>query len=253
MPLNHLGHSNFSFPDSVLLNQIQQRMIHPQLIDQGYTNLCGMASCAMLLASFEPETYQVFTSDLFFKGHAQTGRYRLTLKPRIVRTETNYFSKGKLPAADWLLLASMRNKCNLFLGYGGNMPSWYEKMAGSNFPADLRRTLRLMGFPRIKDNMGGFWPVRKPASATLSFLQNEHNKGNKAIILINTRMYHSGKFSLFSNHFAVFNGQYQPENENGSISFNIWTFGYANGKTITCTPESFRNNYFGCMIVGKRH
>lgn len=238
-------------PDSVLQSQLSARMRNPALIDQGYTNLCGMAVCAMTIAKYDPSGYRSFVTTLNNNSNATYNRYKLKVSKRIAKLDRNFFSKGKLPETDWLLLASMRNKCNYILPYGGRMSNWYEKLAGSNYPSEVRRTLRFMGFEKTQDNMSGFWPIRKPTSETLRNLDSAFAMGNTPIILLNTKMYKKGKFSLLSNHFAIYNGHLSIDEENGKVSFNIWTFGYGNGKTITCSMEAFRNNYFGSIVVKK--
>lgn len=238
-------------PDSILQSQIQARMKNPALIDQGYTNLCGMAVCAMTLAKNDPEGYHDLMINLNESREAKYNNYKLRVHRRITRTDRNFFKKGQLPESDWMLLATMRNKCNYVLPYGGRMCKWYEKIAGSNFPSEVRRTLKKLGFEKISDNMNGFWPIRKPALQTLRSIDSAFVQGHTPIILINTRMYHKGKFSLTSNHFAIYNGHFSFDNENDKVTFNIWTFGYGPGKTITCSAEAFRDNYFGCIMVAK--
>lgn len=238
-------------PDSLLQSQVQARMANPALIDQGYTNLCGMAVCAMTLTKYDAAGYQRIMTCLNDSNEAQYNNYRLKVRSRITKTDKNFFRKGQLPEADWLLLATMRNKCNYILPYGGRMCKWYEKIAGSNFPSEVRRTLRQMGFEKISDNMNGFWPIRKPALQTLQTLDSAFAQGHTPIILINTRMYHKGKFSVKSNHFVIYNGHLSFDNENDKVTFNVWTFGYGAGKTITCSMEAFRNNYFGSIVVKK--
>jgi len=129
------------------------------------------------------------------------------------------------------------------------MCKWYEKLSGSNYPSEVRRTLRLLGFEKQKDNMNGFWPIRKPAVQTLHKLDSALAEGNTPILLINTKMYKKGKFSPMSNHFVIYNGHLSIDNESGKVSFNVWTFGYGAGKTISCSLDAFRNNYFGCIVV----
>lgn len=207
-----------------------------------------MAAVAMVFAHYDSARYRTFMQSLTNSGFAEVNGHIFKLKQRICDIENNFFKKASMPACDWFLLASMRNKCNFLFPYGGNMPVWYEKLSGSNFPSDLRRSFRLLGYYKIKDNMNGFWPIRSSAKENLTFLQGAYESGQRPVILINTKMYKNGRFSMLSNHFAVFNGQYTYDEITGQVSFNIWTFGYPNGKTITCTEEAFRNNYFGCMI-----
>ena len=239
------------FPDSLLQNQVRARMTNPALIDQGYTNLCGMAVCAMTLAKYDAAGYQRIMTCLNNSNEAQYNNYKLKVRSRITKTDKNFFRKGQLPEADWLLLATMRNKCNYILPYGGRMCKWYEKIAGSNFPSEVRRTLKKMGFEKISDNMNGFWPIRKPTLQTLQTLDSTFTQGHTPIILINTRMYHKGKFSVKSNHFVIYNGHLSFDVENDKVTFNVWTFGYSAGKTITCSMKAFRNNYFGSIVVKK--
>jgi hypothetical protein len=244
----------FSFshiPDSLLMQQVEKRMANPALIDQGYTNLCGMAVCAMTLAKYDPQGYRKLIFNLNDNDFAQYYHYRLKLTKRISRMDRNYFRKGRLPEADWLLLATMRNKCNYILPYGGRMCNLYEKLAGSNYPSEIRHTLRLIGFEKLQDNMDGFWPIRKPARQTLLNLDSAFLQGHTPIILINTRMYKKGGKSLMSNHFVIYNGHLSFDDQNDRVTFNVWTFGYSGGQTITCPLEAFRNNYFGCIVVKK--
>jgi len=244
--------AEFLIPDSVLLKQVEARMKNPARIDQGYTNLCGMACCAMTMAKYDPEGYKAFMIDLNHNGEAQYKDYHLKVSRRIANMEKNYFRKGKIPASDWILLASMRNKGHLIFPYGGRMMEPYERWMGSNTPAAMRRILKRMEFEKADDNMSGFWPVRKPALQTLENLDSAFKEGHTPILLINTRMYSKGKFSLMSNHFVIYNGQFAYNAETNEVSFNVWTYGYSNGKTIHCTPESFRNNYFGQILIKKK-
>jgi|GEM_PF-2950375 len=239
-------------PDSVLLKQVEARMENPARIDQGYTNLCGMACCAMTMAKYDPEGYKAFMIELNHNGEAQYKQYHLKVSRRIAHMEKNYFRRGKLPASDWILLASMRNKGHLIFPYGGRMLEPYERWMGSNTPAAMRRILKRMELEKTTDNMNGIWPIRKPALESLQQLDSAFKEGHTPIILINTRMYQKGKFSFMSNHFVIFNGKYTYNAETNEVSFNVWTYGYSSGKTIHCTPEAFRNNYFGHILVKKK-
>lgn len=185
--------------------------------------------------------------NLVDSGSAQLNRYHVTTKQRITDTSHNFFAEAVIPYADWILLASMRNKCNVLLPYGGRMSKFYERVSGSNFPADVRRTLRKMGFMTDYDNMNGFWPIRKDAATSLAILDRAFKNNKTPIILINTKMYGKGTFSITSNHFAIYNGGLSIDEKNQTLTFSIWTFGYV--KTISCSFYAFRQNYFGCIIV----
>jgi hypothetical protein len=238
-------------PDSVFQKQIQERINNPAAIDQGYTNLCGMAVCAMTLVKYDPAGYTNILTELNNNQKTFYKNYKLNAKKRVARFDKNFFKTGQLPEVDWLLLANMRNKSNLILPYGGRMLKCYEKLSGSNFPRDVRRILKKMGFEKTGDNMNGFYPIRKPATQTLQDLETAFKNGHTPIILINTRMYKSGKFSIKSNHFAIYNGNLTFDSTNNKVSFNIWTFGYKSGKNISCSLKAFRNNYFGSIVVKK--
>ncbi len=244
---NQFNFTSATISDSVLLKQIALRMNNPALIDQGYTNLCGMAVCAMTLARYNPEGYKNLMINLIDSGSAQLNNYRLKMKNRIIDTAVNFFAEAVIPYSDWILLASMRNKSNFFLPYGGRMSKLYERMSGSNFPADVRRTLRKMGFEKDFDNMNGFWPIRKDVPSSIARLDSAFKNNKTPIILINTKMYGKGTFSITSNHFAIYNGGLSIDEKNQKLTFSIWTFGYV--KTISCSFDAFRQNYFGCIVV----
>lgn len=209
-----------------------------------------MAVCATILAKYKPETYEALVYDLNNKGLAKVNNYKIKVNRRVANVENNFFKKASIPEADWLLLASMRNKFNSpFLPYGGKMSNCYEKISGSNFPNGIKKRLKHMGFGNIKNKMNGFYPVCKPALKTINEIDSLFKSGKTIVLLINTKMYKNGKFSMFSNHFVIYNGNLMVNLDKNTLSFNILTFGFKNGMNINVSPSAFKNNYFGYLSV----
>jgi hypothetical protein len=121
---------------------IRKRVDDPNEIDQGFSNLCGIAATMQIFAEFEPKAYVDVIWQLYEMGKATTRNY--TINSYWILGE-NPPSKS-LPDADYILLSSIRTSENAFLNYN---PSNDEGLSGMTFPNEIARII--VGTTQLKD------------------------------------------------------------------------------------------------------
>ncbi len=222
----------------------------PELIDQGYTSTCGMADAAMVLACLDAGAYAQAIKDLYLNGSAKVGDYNITPTGWLFQTSVsfNYYKRSGCPAADWILLSSLRDNENK-IGYGGHLDKGSENIAGINFPSEVDGILTKMGF-QTTSYMNPL--VSGGGIHELKLIQSTFSAGtSKIIMLVNYKnMKESTTWSFMSNHYVVYAGGLVIDENQKTAQFKVWTWG--GEATVNTTFESFRDNFYGELYIRKK-
>ena len=132
-----------------IADQLDERIDNPSKINQGNTNLCGMAAFVRHWAADDPVAYVQFAINLHEKGAARLGNgaVQRNISPSpILRAD----HPPSAPQADWLVLASIRDNFNEWLPYRSTnakeISSTDEQLAATNFAEDVRLGLVTAGY-----------------------------------------------------------------------------------------------------------
>jgi hypothetical protein len=137
------------------------RVRDPNLIWQARSNLCGMATFVHALASDDPLGYVLFARGLYRDAQGWlVGKKHNTLFSPSKETRSSKVP-SRMNAADWLVLASLRDHMNRFLHYrwDAHIPVvsdipliklfpllFAERIAAINWPDDIAALLRAVGY-----------------------------------------------------------------------------------------------------------
>jgi len=139
-------------PRNDLISSLNERLAEPMAIAQKSSHLCGPASLMYLLATYKPNLYQSFVTDLYEYGEAMLGSLRV--KPGA--DCKNFDLSGRLAAADWVALAGLRDSENLFFDVDSlsqTWPlSWINGIAGINLPNHIESWLEATNFSVVENN-----------------------------------------------------------------------------------------------------
>ena len=122
---------------------LSARRMSPSLIDQSMASLCGPASLMYLVASDNPDLFRQYATDLYETGRAKLGSLRVS-PGEDCRT---YNPFGKIAAADWVTLASLRDSENAFFDYDDAD----DAFAGITLPGQLADWLESAGYHNVSN------------------------------------------------------------------------------------------------------
>ncbi len=91
---------------TIVLYQLLLRLMSPERVNQMAFGLCGPAHFTILLIKSKPKTYARITMDLLLHGQTR-GDDGFEIKPD--KYVTDYDPTDKIPQADWLVAATLRN------------------------------------------------------------------------------------------------------------------------------------------------
>jgi hypothetical protein len=260
---------------------IKQRIRVPQRIRQGTMPYCGPAAVAYLMASENPILYAKVIVDLYRKGAALLPRAGLdgyVIEPDYDLRMADYTlvfpfrSPENQPAADWILLSSIRNSENWWHRYWGT--GLIASCTDGSLPSTMIKWLRGIGYTKFIDETNLFFTKGLENLKAASGLQGKW----KVLLFINSQMLYrktQNQSSSFPNHYVVLAGKvsitrYGGEVENpagGGGVFNsqnaniaVWARVFTWGRLATIPEDeqhatlsgmSFCDNYYG--FIAARH
>ncbi len=122
---------------------LDARRANPGTINQSKASLCGPASLMYSLACDKSNVYAQYATDLFETGKANLGKLRVTPGADC----RNYNPFGKISAADWVTLASLRDSENAFFDYD----EADDELAGITLPGQLADWFESVGYSEVSN------------------------------------------------------------------------------------------------------
>lgn len=209
---------------------ITSQMRLPTYPDQDRTSLCGTAAFFYALLRDRPDLYAQSIIELWEKGETTIGR--LYIKPSHACRNPKNFSRlapgDRIPAIDWISLASLRDSENGLLNY--DSPD--DQAPGITFPGALESWFVKAGASVVFDNIQLGSASLGRLLDLLGFLGPTHH----VVSLVNAAMVDGG-VGVGKNHWIVWEGV--PETPSGVI-----TSATSPGQKIT------HSNFFSWGMVG---
>lgn len=236
-----------------IANQLDERIDNPSRINQGHTNLCGMAAFVRHWAADDPAAYVQFAINLHEKGAARLGRgdVQRNISPSpILRAD----HPPSTPQADWLVLASIRDNFNEWLPYRSTnakaISSTDERLAAINFASDVRLGLVTVGYreDRIieRTNFTRSQGIANALEASRFFIE-----GYRVILLIHTNLMRSEANRSFrppivrSNHWVGLMSQITLSVDRRFVyPFRVFEYGRDHWIPVAYTPRERSTGYF---------
>lgn len=180
-PEHPVGDPLDPFTKTKIDNDLIARLQRPYP-NQDRSSLCGAASFFYCLLKDRPDLYQQIVKDLWETGETQLGT--LNIKPSDkCRHPTSFFYQNgntRVPAIDWITLASLRDSENILLRYS----SPDAAAAGITMWGKIKAWYRKIGAERIFNNISIIHSNRQDAVNLSSYVGN----GNYVVTLIGSGM-----------------------------------------------------------------
>jgi hypothetical protein len=247
-----------------LRNSLRLRIRRPELIRQAQTPNCGPAALAYTLASDHPAVYAQAVFDLYRKGRAvlpgpMTDGAVLEPSYELRMLDYNQMygatTTAESPAADWILLSSIRNNTVWWGRFIGGWPVLGMVVDGA-MPSTVEKWFKGLGYTGTKNETNLFFTQEL---YNLRWASDLVDHGWKVILCINSKLLYPDKRnsgSICPDHYVALTGKLRYATPDEQF-FSIDLFTYGKIKTIPENPseaiqwKTFRKNYYG--FVAARH
>ncbi|MBD0334293.1 MAG: hypothetical protein ICV62_02290 [Cyanobacteria bacterium Co-bin13] len=208
-----------------LLDDIQKTLANPLLINQNYTPFCGPTAIVFELVSKQPARYVALCQSLY-----ETGQFRSRTK--VVQPSQGLIQskvRSGMSAADWMLIATLRDTENLIFPVTGDSGSVGNNIAGITTPWEMKGWIyEILGYDQVEFEStfvyGEFDAMRTADAARL--------QGGVAFLMIHSAMLGGDTPAIaHPNHWVVYLGGLQIDNgvwyrhDSGNIRFNCYSWG----------------------------
>lgn len=201
-----VGDKNDPFEKSKIERQLSERLKYkPSFQDfmvypypyQGEASLCGPAVLFYTLLADRPDLYSKFIKNLWNNGKSSLGT--LTVTPSEGCCHPKYYTEPggetRIPAIDWISMASLRDDENIFFDY----QSPDDKFSGVTMPEGIIKLVKALCAAVIFHDMSLFsWPKYKVVQLSEYVESTKH-----VAVLINHGMLY-GTESGYPTHWVVF-------------------------------------------------
>ena len=237
---------------SAVAGRLHELIDTPDQVRQGRLNLCGPAAMFAVWFRRDPEAATSYAIRLFEEGRSAIGDLAVRPSWRLRRA---LFDGGLLgepcPAADWMMMAALRDSTNRMLRYshpGGPR----EAAAAITMPGAMRRWLTATGlFAAVRDETT---LVRRlsldharslPADADVFVLLAQEMLRTPARWIGRARDHVVG---LVPNHWILLRSPVELT-EKGEATFRFWSWGGLYAATVP--RHRFVRGYHGCLVGEK--
>jgi hypothetical protein len=218
------------------------RVDQPSLINQAASSLCGPSALLLNLATRDPLAYVKFVIALYERGEAHVGQ--LQVKPG--KDLRSYDPRGKIEAADWIGLASLRDSENWFFDY----QSVDDEFPGITLPSHLEGWFKKIGFSKVVNETN---LVFGKAESSIREADRLYHDDYWVCLFINANLLSGadqGAGSTTPDHWVVL--QSKVDIAAGVISFDVYTWGDGHRHVPSSPPLSlaaFARNYYGYVAA----
>jgi len=251
------GRGKWRLDRRAVADRLHRLLDEPGLISQGRLNLCGPALLFKVWLERDPVACVTFASTLFEQGHARIGD--LPVRPSRGLLEHEYGRPGRrptnCPAADWMLMASVRDANNRIFPYRYER-GIREAVAAMTLPGALRRWLSATGvYASVRDDTNlvlarGVAHARKlapdPDRDVFLLVASEMFAGPGALPVRARRFV----VSLLPNHWIALTSRV-VEPGSRTVAFRFWSWG-ADQPPVLLDRRAFRRCYYGAVIADAR-
>lgn len=231
---------------------LEARIKDPTLINQQQTNLCALAEFVYNWVSDDPVGYTKMVISLFETGRGWLSKSGVAAGKIIWASEDlkrqplpgMFQTRNYIAFADWILLATLRERYNYIFGYGAsegifNIRAWC-------YPGDVEKSFKAAGYTQV-DNQTD-WPNNQDMNNFL-LARSRADQGWRVVLLIHMNMLNRAtvdNWSASSDHFVTLlpntttiSGD-QMRFQVHTWGQNIWT---ASGDNMS--EAAFEKNYYG--------
>jgi hypothetical protein len=228
--------SPWRLPAPAVRSRLHELVDRPTRLRQGPLNLCGPAAVCLLWLRRDPVAAVRFASELFAQGSARIGS--LTVRP------SSGLLAGQPPfgvaAADFLLLASLRDSANRVLAYRPAGRLW-EAAAGITLPGAVSRWLREID---VHSSVRDETRLVRPAGLDHA-LHLAAGPETDVLALVARSLLARRRVAWVPDHWIVLRG---PVVQTGSsVRLRYWSWGAVHSAELD--RDRFARGYFGAVTA----
>ena len=234
---------NGAFPNisrSDVVKGLRERVRDPWKIDQGAASLCGPAALLFSVLKRDPEMYVKYVTNVYNDGEAALGKtWGIWVTPS--KACRSHDPAGKMPAVDWVALASLRDSENDVWSYS----STEDQASGITPPVTLSLWMKETGFTDRKNETNLFWTKGKENLKTASGL---HLQGHRVSLFCKgdtLKKKEGGTFSIPTHWVVITKGAVFTGDK-----VKIQLFSWGTLYDIDVELDVFLSTYFG-FVSGK--
>ncbi len=216
-----------------LAQNLRERLASPSTLNQGDTNLCGVAAFVHDWLIDDPVGYVWLAINLYEKGVGYLSRQG---KPgRVIRptadVRTSVLAKNVSPA-DWIVMASLRDDLNFVFAYRAD-ESWlvdwwfFSSLRSNSSVAEVVKLFRQAGYGEVRD-YANWWARR---SAQHLEIAGRYVSANwKVVLFIDYRLLTKAEqdteaLVATANHFVGLTTPITFDAGRDNLSFKVFNYG----------------------------
>jgi hypothetical protein len=246
-----LGEGPWRLDRGAVVDRLHELVANPALIRQGRLNLCGPAALMHVWLGRDPVAAVTYAAELFEHGRARVGSMSVRPSAALIRTPFGRTERERsCAAADWMLMAALRDSTNRLLPYT-RTSGLGEAAAAITTPRVLRRWLRATGLYRDVRNETNL-VLRRPMAHAAGLTP----AGDRDVFLLvaqemfrtpatRLRRLRNRTVSLLPNHWVL---QRAPlEMDGRTVALRFWSWG-ADYQGALERP-AFARCYYGALVA----
>lgn len=220
-----------------LAQSLRDRLNAPDSLNQGNTNLCGVAAFVRDWLQDDPVGYVWLAICLFERGvgsfsrrgaGARVIRPSQELKNSVLANVVDRNTSRPMASADWIVMASLREDLNLSLNYRAD-EGWlfWSDIRGLSSVGDVVNLFKRGGYQDVRDYAN--WWVRYSANH-LEMAGRYVAAGYKVVLFIDYRLLSKDKqdteaLVATANHFVGLTSPITFDPSRKSLTFDVFTYG----------------------------
>ena len=232
-----------------VLADMRERINDPFQVNQGGQPFCGPAAILFELVRKQPLHYVQICRSLFETGSFQARTRRIEASTRLRQSQ----GRLRMPQADWMVLATLRESENLIFPVEPNAPDIIRNLGGMTKSWEMKGWVReVLGYRYFKYAhtylYGEFDAMREAAEViagggvAFALITAEGLLNNKRPLL----PYPSHWIALLGN-ISIQKGQFW-QHDSGHISFDIYTWAQEMHVDVN---EGVFEDYFWGIVMGR--
>lgn len=231
-----------------IVTEMRSRLQNPFSVNQGQQPFCGPASILFELIRKFPLRYVEICRDLFETGSLQTQNHRIQTSTALRQASQGNLHMG---AADWIVLAALRESENRIFPVEPNSPEIIRNLAGMTKSWEMKGWVReILGYTHV-DYMHTY--VLRDLTA-LRRAQNVLDQGGVAFGLITANALLSDQpvKVTIPDHWIALVGNVDIQkgtlghHDSGHVSFDIFT--WAKKVQVKANEGSFEDAFWGVVL-----
>jgi hypothetical protein len=222
---------------SDLAKGLRERLNSPDTLDQGVTNLCGMASFLREWLQDDPIGYVWLAISLYERGVGYLSRKGVPgrvirpsqeLKNSVLAKVADPTTTKTVDPADWIIMASLREDLNIALNYRAD-EGWlfFSSIRGLSDPSDVEKLFSRAGYREVK-NYANTWS--RCNANHLKIAGQYVSAGYKVVLSIDYRLLEKAKqdseaLVATMNHWVGLTTPITFDAKGNHLTFRVFSWG----------------------------